>query len=209
MTAAAPQRRPPLAHLVDDDEAMRDALAWLLRSRGVDSRAWDSAESFLADYEPAMTGCLVLDIRMRAMTGLELFDRLREQGCRMPVIFLTGHGDVPQAVQALKNGAFDFLEKPFDDNQLADRVIEALARDAECRAGNKADDDRDTRLCSLTAREREVMERILAGKLNKVIADELNISMRTVEVHRAHIFEKMGVKSAVELARRLSDSQGA
>lgn len=206
MTAAAPQRRPPLAHLVDDDEAMRDALAWLLRSRGVDSRAWDSAEGFLADYVPDMTGCLVLDIRMRAMTGLELFDRLREQGCRMPVIFLTGHGDVPQAVQALKNGAFDFLEKPFDDNQLADRVIEALARDAECRASNRADDDRDARLCSLTVREKEVMERILAGKLNKVIADELNISMRTVEVHRAHIFEKMGVKSAVELARRLSEN---
>ncbi|HEX8978470.1 MAG TPA: response regulator [Parasulfuritortus sp.] len=206
MTAAAPQRRPPLAHLVDDDEAMRDALAWLLRSRGVDSRAWDSAEGFLADYVPDMTGCLVLDIRMRAMTGLELFDRLREQGCRMPVIFLTGHGDVPQAVQALKNGAFDFLEKPFDDNQLADRVIEALARDAECRASNRADNDRDARLCSLTVREKEVMERILAGKLNKVIADELNISMRTVEVHRAHIFEKMGVKSAVELARRLSEN---
>lgn len=205
MTAVEPQRRPPLAHLVDDDDAMRDALAWLLRSRGVDSRVWDSAEAFLADYSPAMTGCLVLDIRMRAMTGLELFDRLREQGCRMPVIFLTGHGDVPQAVQALKNGAFDFLEKPFDDNQLADRVIEALARDAECRASNKADDDREARLCSLTVREREVMERILAGKLNKVIADELNISMRTVEVHRAHIFEKMGVKSAVELARRLSE----
>ena len=206
MTAAAPQRRPPLAHLVDDDEAMRDALAWLLRSRGVESRAWDSAEGFLADYTPDMTGCLVLDIRMRAMTGLELFDRLREQGCRMPVIFLTGHGDVPQAVQALKNGAFDFLEKPFDDNQLADRVIEALARDAECRASNRADNDRDARLCSLTVREKEVMERILAGKLNKVIADELNISMRTVEVHRAHIFEKMGVKSAVELARRLSEN---
>ncbi len=206
MTAAAPPRRPPLAHLVDDDEAMRDALAWLLRSRGVESRAWDSAEGFLADYTPDMTGCLVLDIRMRAMTGLELFDRLREQGCRMPVIFLTGHGDVPQAVQALKNGAFDFLEKPFDDNQLADRVIEALARDAECRASNRADNDRDARLCSLTVREKEVMERILAGKLNKVIADELNISMRTVEVHRAHIFEKMGVKSAVELARRLSEN---
>jgi two-component system response regulator DctR len=205
MTAATPQRRPPLAHLVDDDEAMRDALAWLLRSRGVESRAWDSAEGFLADYAPDMTGCLVLDIRMRAMTGLELFDRLREQGCRMPVIFLTGHGDVPQAVQALKNGAFDFLEKPFDDNQLADRVIEALARDAECRASNKADNDREARLCSLTGREREVMDRILAGKLNKVIADELNISMRTVEVHRAHIFEKMAVKSAVELARKLSE----
>ncbi len=193
-----------IAHLVDDDEAIRDALAWLLRSRGVECRAWDSAESFLADYRPEMAGCLILDIRMRAMTGVELFDRLRELGCQMPVIFLTGHADVPQAVQVLKNGAFDFLEKPFDDNQLADRVIEALARDAECRASNEAGNVREARLCSLTSREREVMDRILAGKLNKVIADELNISMRTVEVHRAHIFEKMGVKSAVELARRFS-----
>jgi two-component system response regulator DctR len=194
-----------IAHIVDDDEAIRDALAWLLRSRGVDCRAWDSAEDFLADYQADMAGCLVLDIRMRAMTGLELFDRLRELGCRMPVIFLTGHGDVPQAVQALKNGAFDFLEKPFDDNQLADRVIEALARDAERQARGRAGGELRDRLDSLTAREREVMERILAGKLNKVIADEMSIAMRTVEVHRSHIFEKMGVKSAVELARLLAD----
>ncbi|NTV96617.1 MAG: response regulator transcription factor [Thiobacillus sp.] len=194
-----------IAHIVDDDEAMRDALAWLLRSRGVDCRAWASAEAFLADYRAGLAGCLVLDIRMHAMTGLELFDRLRELGCHMPVIFLTGHGDVPQAVQALKNGAFDFLEKPFDDNQLADRVIEALARDAEQRASGQASDDLKARLASLSAREQEVMAHILAGKLNKVIADEMNIAMRTVEVHRAHIFEKMGVKSAVELARRLAE----
>ncbi len=195
-----------IAHLVDDDAAMRDALAWLLRSRGVASQAWDSAETFLTEYDPAMAGCLVLDMRMRAMTGMELFDRLRELGCTMPVIFLTGHGEVPLAVQALKNGAFDFLEKPFDDNQLADRVIEALARDTEQRASGKADDDLRARLASLSAREKEVMEWILAGKLNKVIADEMGIAMRTVEVHRAHIFAKMGVKSAVELARRLSDN---
>lgn len=195
-----------IAHIVDDDEAIRDALAWLLRSRGVDCRAWDSAETFLADYVPDMAGCLVLDIRMRAMTGLELFDRLRGLGCRMPVIFLTGHGEVPQAVQALKNGAFDFLEKPFDDNQLADRVIEALALDHQRRASGLASSDLHGRLASLTAREKEVMAHILAGKLNKVIADEMNIAMRTVEVHRAHIFEKMGVKSAVELARRLAEN---
>ncbi|MDD5365478.1 MAG: response regulator [Gallionellaceae bacterium] len=195
-----------IAHIVDDDEAIRDALAWLLRSRSVESRSWGSAEAFLADYDPAMTGCLVLDIRMRAMTGLELFDRLRELDCRMPVIFLTGHGEVPQAVQALKNGAFDFLEKPFDDNQLADRVIAALALDAERRLSGHNSDHLKECLASLTAREKEVMGHILAGKLNKVIADEMNIAMRTVEVHRAHIFEKMGVKSAVELARRLSQS---
>jgi two-component system response regulator DctR len=191
----------PLAHLIDDDDAIRDALAWLLRSRGIDSRAWNSAESFLADYQSDMAGCLVLDMRMRAMTGMELFDRLRELGCAMPVIFLTGHGEVPLAVQAVKKGAFDFLEKPYDDNQLADRIIEAMAGDAARRS---AGDSLNARLASLTVREREVMDRILAGKLNKVIADELNIAMRTVEVHRAHIFEKMAVKSAVELARLLA-----
>ncbi len=190
----------PVAHLIDDDDAIRDALAWLLRSRGVESLAWNSAESFLADYRPDMVGCLVLDIRMRAMTGMELFDRLRELGCAMPVIFLTGHGEVPLAVQAVKKGAFDFLEKPYDDNQLADRIIEAMNSDASRRSAGQS---LNARLASLTAREKEVMDRILAGKLNKVIADELNIAMRTVEVHRAHIFEKMAVKSAVELARTL------
>ena len=194
-----------LAYLVDDDDAMRDALIWLLRSRGVEARAWDCAEAFLDDYDPQRGGCLVLDIRMKAMTGLELFERLRACGCLMPVIFLTGHGDVPQAVQALKNGAFDFLEKPFDDNELADRVIEALRRDAERRIRGRQSGVVHERLHSLTSREREIMRAILAGKMNKVIADELNIAMRTVEVHRAHVFEKMGVKSAVELATLLAD----
>ena len=112
-----------IAHLIDDDEAIRDALSWLLRSRGIETRSWGSAEGFLADYGSAMRGCLVLDIRMQAMSGLELFDRLTQLGCTMPVIFLTGHGDVPVAVQAIKKGAFDFVEKPFNDNELADRVI--------------------------------------------------------------------------------------
>lgn len=195
----------PIAHLVDDDDAIRDALAWLLRSRGVASRAWASAEALLADYRDDMRGCLVLDIRMDGMSGPELFAQLRAHGCRMPVIFLTGHGDVPQAVQALKSGAFDFIEKPFNDNELADCVIDALklAADTDTRASSDA--SIDARLARLTGREREVMERVLAGKLNKVIADEMQIAMRTVEVHRARVFEKMGVRSAVELARLLSD----
>ena len=197
-----------IAHLVDDDEAMRDALAWLLRSRGVASRAWDSAEAFLADYDPDMAGCLVLDIRMKAMSGLELFQHLRRLGCSMPVLFLTGHGDVPQAVAALKNGAFDFLEKPYDDNTLGDRVVAALAEDARRRTREDSARLVQDRLTRLSAREREVMERILAGKLNKNIADELEITMRTVEVHRANLFEKMGVKSAVELARLLGARDG-
>jgi two-component system response regulator DctR len=196
-----------IAYLVDDDDAIRDALAWLLRTRGIASRAWASGDAFLADYRPTMRGCLVLDIRMPGMSGPELNDRLRNLGCRMPVIFLTGHGDVPQAVQAIKKGAFDFIEKPCNDNELADRVLAALELDAELDRKQGTSATVDARLAQLTAREREVMERVLAGKYNKVIADEMNIAMRTVEVHRARVFEKMGVRSAVELARLLAGGQ--
>jgi two-component system, LuxR family, response regulator DctR len=193
-----------IAHLVDDDDAIRDALAWLLRSRNIESRSWDSAESFLSDYRSDMSGCLILDIRMPGMSGPELFDHLLAKGCTMPAIFLTGHGDIPLAVQSLKKGAFDFIEKPCNDNDLADRVIAALALDRQQRQEVASTASIDTRLRSLSQREREVMERILAGQYNKVIAAELNIAMRTVEVHRARIFEKMDVKSAVELAQLLA-----
>lgn len=193
-----------LVYLVDDDAAIRDALAWLLSTRGIQSSAWSSAESFLADYRADMSGCLILDIRMTGMTGTKLYDQLLALGCGMPVIFLTGHGDVPLAVKALKRGAFDFIEKPLNDNELVDRVIEAL-KSEENRRWRDADRAAfEVRFATLTDREREVMAGILAGKLNKVIADELEIAMRTVEVHRARIFEKMGVRSAVELAQCLS-----
>jgi two-component system, LuxR family, response regulator DctR len=196
-----------IAHLVDDDEAIRDALVWLLRSRGVEARAWPSAEAFLADYSDEMRGCLILDVRMLAMSGPELFERLKDRGCRMPAIFLTGHGDVPQAVRSIKNGAYDFIEKPFNDNELADRVIAAIEFDEQRRLQTASTASTEARLQSLTSRERAVMDRILAGKYNKVIAAELNIAMRTVEVHRARIFEKMSVKSAVELAQLLAGGQ--
>jgi two-component system response regulator DctR len=196
-----------ITHLIDDDDAIRDALSWLLRSRGLTSRSWASAEAFLNDYQDDMRGCLILDIRMADMSGLELFDRLLARGCTMPAIFLTGHGDVPLAVQSLKKGAFDFIEKPCNDNELVDRVISALALDFEQRQQAASTQSIETRLRSLTAREKEVMDRILAGQYNKVIAAELNIAMRTVEVHRARIFEKMGVKSAVELAQLLASGQ--
>lgn len=193
-----------MVYLVDDDAAIRDALTWLLKSRGIPSRTWDCAENFLAEYSETMSGCLILDIRMTGMTGIELFDQLLTRACSMPVIFLTGHGDVPLAVKSLKRGAFDFIEKPFNDNELVDRVLEAL-KEEESRVGQNASRAQvQERLDALTEREREVMTCILAGKLNKVIADELQIAMRTVEVHRARIFEKMGVRSAVELAQLLS-----
>ncbi len=190
----------PVAHVVDDDAAIRDALAFLLRSRGVSSIGYGSAEAFLRDGGDDPEGCLVLDVRMGGMTGFELFDRLIARGSQLPVIFLTGHGDVPMAVAAVKKGAFDFVEKPCNDNELVDKVIAALEFDALQRAARTSSADVSARLASLTPREQEVMQRVLAGKLNKVIADEMGIAMRTVEVHRARIFEKMGVKSAVELA---------
>ncbi|MBR9971068.1 response regulator transcription factor [Magnetospirillum sulfuroxidans] len=190
--------------IVDDDEAIRDALSWLFQSRGVSVRSFASAEDFLAEWRPGLSGCLLLDIRMSGMSGLDLFDRLREVSASLPVIFLTGHGDVPMAVSALKKGALDFVEKPFNDNELVDRVIEALALSAQRREREADTAGIANRLANLTARERQVMDLVLAGKLNKVIADDLGITMRTVEVHRAHVFEKMAVKTAVELAQLLS-----
>jgi len=193
----------PQAYLVDDDEAIRDALSWLLKSRGLANAAFDSAESFLAAWSGEMSGCVVLDMRMSGMSGLDCFDRLRERESTLPVIFLTGHGDVPLAVATLKKGAFDFFEKPFNDNALVTRIEEAMALDARQRAANATVDSVKARLSCLTTRERQIMELVLAGKFNKVIADELNISMRTVEVHRANLFDKMQVKTAVELANLL------
>jgi two-component system response regulator DctR len=191
-------------HIVDDDPAVRDALQWLLKSRGVLSRTWESANEFLAFANRDLSGCLLLDVRMPGMSGIELFDRLQALQCRAPVIFLTGHGDVPMAVQALKDGAFDFIEKPYDDNALVDKVLAAIAQDKN--RGVRENEIRllKQKLAHLSQREREVMHMILAGKLIKVIADDLGIAMRTVEVHRSRVFEKMKVRSAVELSQLLS-----
>jgi two-component system response regulator DctR len=191
-------------HVIDDDDAIRDALGWLLRSRGVPARSWASAEAFLAEYSGEMRGCVVLDVRMEGMSGVELFDHLLARGSRLPVIFLTGHGDVPLAVAALKKGAFDFVEKPFNDNDLVDRIVAAVRHDASLRRKLETEASVAARLAELTPRERQVMERVLAGDYNKMIADALGIAVRTVEVHRARIFEKMGVRSAVELAQLLA-----
>ncbi|HEX7634051.1 MAG TPA: LuxR C-terminal-related transcriptional regulator [Noviherbaspirillum sp.] len=195
-----------MLHIVDDEEVICDALTLLAHSRSIAATTYESAAAFLAALDRA-TGfnpqgeCLLLDVRMPDISGSALFDILTARGLtqRLPVIFLTGHGDVPMAVDTLKRGAFDFFEKPFNGNKLMDRVLEALT--ASRAAG--ASDAVQARLASLSAREREVLDLILAGKMNKVIADELGISMRTVEVHRAHIFDKMNVKTAVELARLL------
>lgn len=194
-------------YLVDDDEAIRDSLTLLFRSRGVELVAFVSGEAFLASLLPNAAGCVVLDIRMEGMSGIAVFEALCASDCALPVIFLTGHGDVPMAVSALKKGAFDFVEKPFNDNELVDRVLLAIEQDARRRSAQAGLASVESKLAALSPREREVMQSILDGKFNKVIADELAISMRTVEVHRARIFAKMGVKSAVELAQLLASAR--
>jgi two-component system response regulator DctR len=192
-----------MLHIVDDEDVIRDSLSWLARSRNIASTCYDSGDKFSELLSKAINfapegDCVLLDVRMPGLSGTSLFDALsaKQLTKRLPVIFLTGHGDVPMAVDTLKRGAFDFFEKPFNDNKLMDRVQEALAQSREAGAIAVIHD----RLTTLSAREHDVLELILLGKMNKVIADKLGISMRTVEVHRAHIFDKMQVKTAVELA---------
>jgi two-component system response regulator DctR len=193
-------------HLVDDDPGVRDALAFLLRSRGLDVRAFESGPALLEmlDREGPPKGVFLLDVRMEPMTGTKLHDELLARRLKNPVLFLTGHGDIPMVVEALKKGAFDFLEKPYSDNALADRIEQALAVDAAMQAEGAQAAERAARLASLTEREHEVMTRVAAGKLNKVIADELHVAVRTVEVHRARVFAKLGVRSAAEVATLLA-----
>ena len=195
-------------YIVDDDAGVRDALAWLLRSRRLPSHSFDSAEAFLAYLEGGLRdepACLLLDVRMPGMSGLSLFDALVERNLHkaMPVIFLTGHADVPTAVDAVKRGAFDFCEKPFSDNALVDRIETALSQSAALADERQALKRLRERLEELTERERDVMRLVVDGLPNKRIADQLDISVRTVEVHRARVFDKMEVKSAVELANML------
>ena len=181
-------------HVIDDDEALRDSLRWLLEGHGFKVSAHADASQFLA-AGPPLQGCvLLLDVRMPGMTGLQLQDDLNRRGVKAPIIFITGHGDVPMAVEAVKKGAFDFIEKPFNDSQLIDllrRAAEAALPQAGASGGG--------RLQQLTSREREVLDRVVAGKLNKSIADELGISIKTVEAHRARVMEKMQAKSLAEL----------
>ena len=214
----APALGLPTVYLVDDEAVLRDALAWLLRSRRLISEGHPSGEAFeamLAARPDAASGgwptapsCLLLDMRMPGMSGLALFERLIERGLlhTLPVIFLTGHGDVPTAVAAVQRGAFDFFEKPFSDNALVDRVEQALERSRGAILQRMQRERMKRQLAELTAREREVMALVIAGRPNKLIADALAISVRTVEVHRARVFDKMGVSSAVDLANLLRDA---
>ncbi|WP_407278245.1 response regulator transcription factor [Aromatoleum evansii] len=202
MTApsAAPEQ---CIYVIDDDEALRDSLVWLLESSGYRVQAWESAESFLRDYLPTMTGCVVLDVRMPGMSGLELFEELKRRHFTLPVIFITGHGDVPMAVSAVKKGAVDFIEKPFSERDMLSLISECLAAEQESRDKRQLEADTARRLTHLTQREREVLDLIIAGKLNKQIADVLGISIKTVEVHRARVMEKMEANSLAELVQNV------
>lgn len=196
-------------YIVDDDASVREALAWLLRSRRLTSETFASAEAFderiAGAFAIASPSCALLDVRMGGMSGLAMFEKLIGYGLlpTLPVIFLTGHADVPTAVDAVKRGAFDFCEKPFSDNVLVDRIEQALMQSAAALAELSEHTGLRARLDGLTERERDVMALVVEGLPNKLVADQLDISVRTVEVHRARVFDKMQVKSAVELANLL------
>jgi two-component system response regulator FixJ len=191
----------PLVHVVDDDEAVRDSLSLLLESAGLTVRTYDSATTFLTALPNLAAGCVLTDVRMPGLDGLELQRRLTQLGVRLPVIVMTGHGDVPIAVAALKAGASDFIEKPFDDVQLLAAISSALAASQRKLDEASAVAQITARIASLTPREHEVLDRLVAGQPNKMIAYDLGSSPRTVEVHRARVMEKMGVRSLPELVR--------
>ncbi|MFM8691826.1 MAG: response regulator transcription factor [Limnohabitans sp.] len=210
---------PDTVHIVDDDASVREGMAWLLRTRRLLSECHDSAEAFMQALDvqmpgwrqgqtPRLPGCILLDVRMPGLSGLALFELLLQAGLARawPIIFLTGHADVPTAVASVKRGAFDFCEKPFSDNALVDRIEQALALSHQRLAEQNEQSRLRQRLHELTERERDVMHRVVEGLPNKLIADQLQISVRTVEAHRARVFEKMDVKSAVELTNLLRNS---
>jgi FixJ family two-component response regulator len=191
----------PTIFVVDDDAAVRDALKLLLRSVGQAVETFGSAQEFLDAYSEDRPGCLVLDIRMPGMSGLELQQKLNEKHSILPIIFITGHGDVPMAVEAMQAGAVDFIQKPFRDQDLIDRINQALEKDGSNRAALGERNDIRRRLDTLTPREREVLDLVVHGKANKVIAGDLKLSQRTVEIHRARVMEKMQASSLAHLVR--------
>ena len=188
-------------YVVDDDESIRELLTWLMRRKNIPVEAFADAATFLNVYRPESPGCLVLDLNLPGMSGLDLQAYLNEQGVVIPVIFLSGRADVPKAVRAVKGGAIDFIEKPFDYKQIVELVSDCLARDTAAREARARGRSQSERLALLSQREREVLDRIVAGKLNREIAGELAISIKTVEVHRAHLMEKLAVRTVAQLVQ--------
>jgi two-component system, LuxR family, response regulator FixJ len=201
------KQQPPKVFIVDDDEAVRNSLRLLVKSVGLSAVTANSAHEFLTTYDAVEPGCLILDVRMPGMSGIELQQQLNLRGAVIPVIFITGHGDIPMAVEAMQQGAFDFLQKPFRDQDLIDRVQRALEKDRANRAELLERARIRERRDSLTPREREVLELVASGKPNKVMAADLSLSQRTVEIHRARVMEKMGASSLAQLVRMVLDLQ--
>lgn len=191
----------PTVFIVDDDSAMRDSLGFLIGSVGRKVETYASAEEFLDAYDNERPGCIVLDVRMPGLSGLELMEKLGEDRFAPPVVLITGHGDIPMAVRALKAGAFDFIEKPFSDQVLLERIQQALQQDTSDRATEHDRSDIERRAARLTARETQVFELVVDGKPNKVVASDLGLSQKTVEVHRAHVMEKMRAESFADLVK--------
>ena len=188
-------------YVVDDDEGVRDSLQWLLEGKDYRVRCYDSAETFLSRYDAREVACLIVDIRMAGMTGLELQDKLVERKSPLPIVFITGHGDVPMAVTTMKKGAMDFIQKPFQEEALSNLVERMLEQARAAFAGHQQSASRDALLAKLTTRETQVLERIVAGRLNKQIADDLGISIKTVEAHRANIMEKLNANTVADLLK--------
>jgi RNA polymerase sigma factor (sigma-70 family) len=199
----------PLIYVVDDDPAMRDSLRWLLESAGYRVALYESADQFLMAQNIEAGACVLLDVRMPGMSGLSAQEALIERGTGLPIIFITGHGDVPMAVNAIKRGAVDFIEKPFNDDALLSLIDAALKSNRRLRAAQASRRLVASRIDALSPREREVMEFVIAGKPNKIIADELGISIKTVEVHRARVMQKLGVSSVAELAQAMIEPTAA
>ncbi|MAZ77168.1 MAG: DNA-binding response regulator [Legionellaceae bacterium] len=191
----------PIIYVVDDDRSMAQSIRWLIESVGLHVEIFDHPKQFLAQYNADHHGCLILDVRMPEMGGLEVQSYLKKQGIDIPIIFITGHGDVPMAIRAMKGGAVEFLTKPFNDQALLDSINNAIELDAKRRRKRQRRESIETRIKRLTPREREVMTLVVAGKLNKVIAAELHISSKTVELHRSKIMEKMEARSLAELVK--------
>ena len=191
----------PTVFVVDDDQAVRAALSLLIKSAGLQVKTFGSAQAFLRAYDPAHPGCLILDVRMRGMGGMELQEKLAAQGIAIPVIIITGHGDVPMAVRAVKRGAIDFIQKPFDDQVLLDRITQAVELNTQRRRQEAEQAEATAKLARLSPREREVMDLLVAGKGNKEIALALGLSRKTVDIHRSHVMLKLGVDSIADLVR--------
>lgn len=200
---------PQTVYVVDDDDAVRDSLRLLLKSAGLSCETCAGGQEFLAAYDISQPGCLVLDVRMPGMSGLEMQQELNLRGATLPVIFITGHGDIPMAVEAMQHGAFDFLQKPFRDQDLLDRIQRAIVKDAERRQSLGEHARIKAHLEDLTPREREVLDLMTQGKQNKSIAQQLGVSPRTVEIHRARVMEKMNAESVAELVRMMLDLEHA